>query len=157
MKRLILALPLALAMCQPALARDWYPVTAAQNALAQELTGRPGPFAVPLPDSVPTMIGTIAAADLIDAGCKRVPGKVDTAAITLALDHLRREAAGRNLNVNFTVERNSGDFAVILAAQLVKGCPATAPTQPGLNETAIRARVLDELKALLRAAIDGVQ
>ena len=160
---LALAAPLALALAAfatPAAARDWAPVTAAQNALAQEMTGRPGPFAVPSPDSVPAMIGTIAAADLIDRGCRRVPGEPGAEAIRAAIDELRAEIEARRLNMAVSVASHGGTFPVRLIAQLIAGCPAgpaTPAPAPGNPAPAFdKAQALD-LLTRLRALIEGVR
>ncbi len=158
---LALAAPLALALAAlatPAAARDWAPVTAAQNELYREMSGRPGPFAAPAPDSVPTMIGTIAAADLIDRGCRRVPGEPGAEAIRAAIDALRAEIEGRRLNMAVSVASHGGTFGARLIAQLIAGCPAATPAPaPGNPAPAFdKAQALD-LLARLRALIEGAK
>lgn len=160
---LLAALPLAAAaLATPAAARDWAPVTAAQNALALEMTGRPGPFATPAPDAVPAMIGTIAAADLIARGCTRVPGEPAAETIRAAVDELRTEIEGRRLNMAVSVAQNGGTFPVRLIAQLLRGCPATAPATPVTPAPGTPAPTFDRATALqllaqLRAMIEGAK
>lgn len=150
------------ALATPAAARDWAPVTAAQNALYQEMSGRPGPFAVPAPDSLPATIGAIAAADLIDRGCRRVPGEPAAETVRAAIDEMRAEIEARRLNMAVSVASHGGTFPVRLIAQLLRGCPAAAPAPTSPTAPTPAAPAFDKAQALdllarLRAVIEGAK
>lgn len=162
------ALALAIGSATPALARDWSAVTAAANDLYREMSGRTGPFAAAAPDTVPTSFGFIAAADLLDRGCRRVPGEPAAETIRAAIDELRVEIEARRLNVAVSVAKDGGSFSVRLIAQLLRGCPAASaavpaptpapnpasPTPPpaAAFDRAGALRLLDQLRALIAGA-----